>query len=272
MNMIRSLVIAVLGALAVSGVASAAYPSTFAVQGGTGVKSIDGSMHFVAAKAGENTKVSALAVQDDSLIRSSSIDGAYGVPMLGVHDVALGMFRDGSTFVLQSVGAKATTSFALIRTSDLTVRDTITLPGTFAFDALSPDGSTLYLIEHKSVNDLQHYVVRAYNLATHTLSPGRIADKTQKSWVMQGFAAARAVSGDGRWVYTLYANPGGYPFVHALDTVKGVAHCVGFAWKGDFGPLFDYSLSIHGNKLRVLRNDRSVYRVIDRTTWAVRTR
>ena len=46
---------------------------------------------------------------------------------------------------------------------------------------------------------------------------------------MQGFPAKRTASKDGRWVYTMYANPNGYPFVHALDTVNGVAHCVGFA-------------------------------------------
>jgi hypothetical protein len=34
--------------------------------------------------------------------------------------------------------------------------------------------------------DIQHYIVRAYDLNAHKLLPGRIADKTQKSWVMQG--------------------------------------------------------------------------------------
>ena len=72
--------------------------------------------------------------------------------------------------------------------------------------------------------------MRAYDLATHTLLPGRIADKTQKSWVMQGWAVSRATTADGRWDYTLYANPGGYPFIHALDTVRGVAHCIGLPW------------------------------------------
>ncbi len=103
---------------------------------------------------------------------------------------------------------------------DLGIRDQIVLKGTFAFDALSPDGSKLYLIEHKSVQDMQHYIVRAYDLNAHALVPGRIADKTQKSWVMQGWAVSRVSTTDGRWAYTLYANPGGFPFVHALDTVQ----------------------------------------------------
>jgi hypothetical protein len=128
----------------------------------------------------------------------------------------------------------------------------------------------LYVIQHTSSEDLQHYVVRAYDLPSHALRPGRIADKTQKSWVMQGWPAARAQTADGRWVYTLYVNPGGFPFVHALDTVNGVAHCVGFSFKGDQGRLSDFRLGIKGNTLLVRQRDLRVYRAIDRTTWAVR--
>jgi hypothetical protein len=270
--MIKSLATLAFLALVLATPALSAYPSTYAVQGGAGILATDGESHFVAAKLGQNTKLMQLAVRDDSTLRSSTIDGAFGIPMLGVHNVPLGMFRDGKTFVLQSVSNNPTTTFQLIDTSDLATRDTITLKGTYAFDALSPDGSKLYVIEHKSANDLQHYIVRAYDLGTHTLMPGRIADKAQKSWVMQGWPVTRTQTANGRWVYTLYANPGGYPFVHALDTVKGVAHCVGFAWRGDTGPLFDYRMEVRGNKLAVLSGGGTVYRTIDRTTWAVHKR
>ena len=270
--MIKSLATLAFLALALATPALAAYPSTYAVQGGAGILALDGESHFVAAKSGQDTKLMQLAVKDDSTLRSTTVDGAFGIPMLGVHNVPLGMFRDGKTFVLQSVANNPTTSFQLINTSDLSTRDTITLRGTYAFDALSPDGSKLYLIQHTSAQDLQHYIVRAYDLATHALMPGRIADKTQKSWVMQGWPATRTETANGRWVYTLYANPGGYPFVHALDTVRGVAHCVGFAWRGDYGPLFDYRMEVRGDKLAILSNAGTLYRVIDRTTWAVRKR
>lgn len=263
---------AVLAALAAAAPASAGYPTTFAAQGGPGITGVDGTVHFVATKQGSDTKLSALAIKDDVLLRSSLVTGAFGVPVLGVRTVPLGMFRDGSTFVLQSVGYAPTTTFKLVRTADLSLVDTISLEGTYAFDALSPDARVLYLVQHRSANDVQHYVVRAYDLETHALRPGRIADKAQKGWVMQGWPAARAETANGRWVYTLYANPGGFPFVHALDTVKGVAHCVGIAWRGDQGPLLSYSLSVRGNRLLVLRGDRSLYRAIDRTTWAVKTR
>jgi hypothetical protein len=101
---------------------------------------------------------------------------------------------------------------------------------------------------------VNHYIVRGYNLHTHTLLPRRIADKTQASWVMQGWAVTRATSANGRWIYTLYANPGGYPFVHALDTVNSVAHCVGLPWpatNGEQGAVFNYSLRLNGHMLAV---------------------
>jgi hypothetical protein len=261
-----------LAALAAAAPASAGYPTTFAAQGGSGIRDLDGTTRYVAAKQGPDTKLSALALRDDTLLRSTTLTGLFGVPTLGNHNLALGMYRDGSAFVLQSVGYATPTRFKLVRTTDLAVLDTISLDGVYSFDALSPDASTLYLTQHRDADDLQHYVVRAYDLKTHALRAGRIADKTQRGWVMQGFPAARTETADGRWVYTLFSNPSGFPFVHALDTVRGVAHCVGIAWRGEQGPLFDYRLQVRGNRLLVQRRDGTTYRAINRTTWAVKTR
>lgn len=87
---------------------------------------------------------------------------------------------------------------------------------------------------------------------------------------MRGFATARTVSPDGRWVYTLYANPGGYPFVHALDTVRGVAHCVGLPWTAvDQTAIFDAGLVLRGDKLAVRLGGGTTWRTIDRRTWRV---
>jgi hypothetical protein len=270
--MIKSILTIALGtlALAVASPAFAGYPTTYAAQGGRGVASRDVALHFVAYKQGDDTRLTALRTPSGALVRSVTLTGAFGVPMLGNHSIALGMFRDGTTFVLQSVAAGPETTFQLVGTDDLAVRDTITLRGAFAFDALSPDGGRLYLVQHRSEEDFEHYVVRAYDLRAGALLAGRVADKAQRSWLMHGFPTSRVETANGRWVYTLYSNPSGFPFVHALDTVRGVAHCVGVGWKGSQDRLFDYRLAVQGNRLLVLRNDRSVYRVIDRTTWAVR--
>jgi hypothetical protein len=103
------------------------------------------------------------------------------------------------------------------------------------------------------VRDQTHYIVRSYDLRKDRLVDGRIADKTQQGWVMSGYPMTRATGPGGRWVYTLYQNPGGYPFIHALDTMRGIAHCTGLPWTGDQKNLFNIVLTVQesGNTLAV---------------------
>jgi hypothetical protein len=259
------------GALAVVQAASAAYPTPFAVQGGTGLPGLDGSVQFTAAKSGGATRLSAVDAAAGTTTMSRVVPGAFGIPMLTQEGLAGGLFHDGSAFVLQNVGLKATSSFMIVGAKDLAPRSTITLKGTFGFDALSPDGSRLYLIQHTSVNDIQHYVVRVYDLKTHKLLPGRVADKSQQSWVMQGFAVDRVTTADGRWAYTLYSNPGGYPFVHALDTVRGVAHCIGVPWRGSENEPWNMRLALRNDSksLAVNHQTGATFVAIDTATWRI---
>jgi hypothetical protein len=256
-------------ALVLAPSALAAYPTPYAAQGNPGVLSRDGWLRYVAYEApGQRTRLETVEAGTGSRVKSATLPGAFGIPMLTYTGVSGGLSADGTILVLQSMELPPTTQFRIVRTGDLTVRDTISLKGLFGYDALSPDGRTLYLIQRSSSSDLDHYVVRAYDLGTHKLLPGRIADRTQKSWVMQGRATARTTSADGRWVYTLYANPGGYPFVHALDTVKAVAHCVGIPWPATDGSqegVYKLLLSIEGRTLKV-----GAYATIDRTTFRLK--
>ena len=95
-------------------------------------------------------------------MKSRPIDGTFGVPMLA-DSYTDAIFRDGSAFVVQNVGYGKRSEFRIIDTSDLTVRDSISLAGTYSYDALSPDGKVMYLIQHTSSDDITHYVVRAYD-------------------------------------------------------------------------------------------------------------
>ena len=122
-----------------------------------------------------------------------------------------GLTRDGKQLVVGTVGLRSPTRFAVIDTRNLRVRDRFEIPGSFAYDALSPDGRTLYLTQYVDRDNASRYVVRAYDLEHGRLLPGRIADKAQASWVMEGFATTRTASGDGRWVYTLFMRPGRLP-------------------------------------------------------------
>lgn len=262
----------VLVALAAAPTAFAAFPGPYGLQGGQGVLSTDGTVSFTAAKGVGGTLIRAISTEGGTVLRSRTFKGQYGIPTLQYGKPGEGMSRDGKTFVLENVGFADTSRFMLVSTSDLSTVESFSLNGTYAFDALSPNGAMMYLIQHQTTQDVNHYIVRGYNLRTHTLLPRRIADKTQASWVMQGWAVSRTTSPNGRWVYTLYANPGGYPFVHALDTLKSVAHCVGLPWpatNGDQNAVFNFTLGLKGNVLAVRYQGGGIYRTINRTNWKV---
>lgn len=100
------------------------------------------------------------------------------------------------------------------------------LPGSYSFDAISPDGSRIYLIHdifrHRR---LSRYEVRALDTASGRLLPEPIVDPEEPDERMQGSPVTRVASRDGRWAYTLYTGPE-ETFLHALDTVRGRAVCV----------------------------------------------
>jgi hypothetical protein len=100
------------------------------------------------------------------------------------------------------------------------------LPGAWSFDAISPDGSRIYLIhsffKHRAVS---RYEVRALDAVRGRLLPGPIVDPEEPDERMEGSPVTRVSSRDGRWAYTLYTGSE-ENFVHALDTVAGRAVCI----------------------------------------------
>jgi hypothetical protein len=260
-----------LAAFAAAPAASAAGgPPQYAMQGGTGVSTLNGNSHFVAVPGPGNAATLIESIgSDGSVWNWPSFKGSWGVPMITYRDPA-GLSRDGRTLVLQTLTSGNPTSFLVLNTRTMRVREQFTLKGNYSFDALSPDASRLYLIQRVDANNYSRYIVRAYDLKAHRLLPGRIADRTQKSWVMQGDALTRTTSLGGRWVYTLYMNNGGTPFIHALDTVKGVAHCIGIPWAStDQGGLGNVVLSLHGKRLAVHWRSGRSWLNVDTASWQI---
>jgi hypothetical protein len=71
-------------------------------------------------------------------------------------------------------------------------------------------------------------------------------------------------------VYTLYQNPGGYPFIHALDTVLGVAHCVGIpATASEQNGLYNIALRLHGDRLALDWRSGRRWQNVDLRSWRV---
>jgi hypothetical protein len=228
-------------------------------QGWDGVSSPDGKLRYVTVPGGTGTALAAIRTQGGRVERFSSIPGSWGIPSVTINGQGGGgLSSDGRTLILgdaavQSQPLRTDSAFLVVDAKTLQTRTVVGLNGDFTFDALSPDARRLYLIQHVSGNDLSRYVVRAYDLQTRRLLPRPIADRTQRGWVMAGYPLSRVTSPDGRMVYTFYQRSGGFPFIHALDTVSATAHCIGVPWHGKQDGLWKLRLSLRdsGAKLAV---------------------
>jgi len=245
-------------------------PSPGVDQGSYGVLSTNGAVRYVTLSGRQSTMVEAIRTSDGHVLRWRALAGGWGIPFVTYNGTTGGLARNGRALVLGESafggGLRSRSTFAVVDPKTFGYQ-TISLKGDFAFDALSPDASRLYLIQHVSQMNYNRYTVRDYDLNADRLLPRAIADRTQRGWVMQGSPAARATSANGRFVYTLYMNPGGYPFVHALDTARARAHCIGLPWNGNQSRLLSVKLSLSdrgrmldiGNSFRI---DTRSYRVV----------
>jgi hypothetical protein len=231
-------------------------PTPGTIEGGAGVLGTD--VRYVTVGSGHETTLEAVQLNGGKVVRWTNIAGSWGIPAVTFDGVTGGLASNRSRIVLGGTGVgtctparcsmlRRTSRFAIFNPKTLSRQMILALKGDFSFDALSPNGRMLYLIEHRSSTNLTNYLVRAYDLTLERLRPNAIADRTQRGWVMHGTPVSRATTANGRFVYTLYQNQGGYPFVHALDTVRGVAHCVGLPWTGDQSVISTMKLSLHDN-------------------------
>ncbi len=205
------------------------------------------------------------------------LPGIYSVPAVAYDLSGGGLSADGRTLVLSGFTREyppRTARFALLDT-DLYLRHPrrpgqhrprhgisyVNLDGHYAFDAISPDGSTIYLIHYLSettgLPDLPHYEVRAYAVKSGRLLPEPIVDPEEAEERMEGLPLSRAMSPDGRWAYTLYDGNGKELFIHALDTIAGRAVCVDLPQLSDLPRRFYYLLKLQmrqgGNQIVLLR-------------------
>lgn len=218
-------------ALVASGAADGGGPAPGIVTGWDGALDRAGAVRYVALPAGKTTALAAVRTSDGRVLRYVTVRGTFGVPQVAFDGTTEGLSHDGKTLVLAGYPDVAT-SFAVLRTTPLRLRKTVTLPGRWSFDALSPDGRTLYAIEYLGTGPSPAYNVRAVSLATGKPVGAPIVDKREPDEKMNGSPVARATRKDGSWAYTLYAKPDGTAFVHALDLTGRSALCVDLPWRG----------------------------------------
>jgi hypothetical protein len=225
-----ALVTALTVALAVSATAAADGLPVLGVDvGSQGVTAAGGPDRYVTINDGETTVVERIARNGGRILGWQRIAGTFTIPAVAYDSSASGLSADGSTLVLiqpRQAFPRASTTFALFDARSLRLERTFTLRGDFSFDAVSPQGRKMFLINYTSPADPTRYTVRAYDLEAGALLPKPIVDPAEPSDKMRGAPITRMLSVDGRWAYTLYDGAGGEPFVHALDTATSRAHCI----------------------------------------------
>jgi hypothetical protein len=219
-------VLGVLCAAIASGSAAGDGGPVYVEQGLDGVAR--GNVRYVAFATGDGTVLELIQKRGGRVLNYTILPGNYGVPMVAYDGTTDGLSRDGRTLILGDIAGgpelKKRSSFAVVDVRRFRLRQTIDLRGDFAFDAMSPNGRMLYLIQHVSIPE-SRYRVRVYDRFAGLLLPKTVTDPKRWQSVMQGVPLARATTMNGRWAFTVYGG-NKHPFVHALDTVKARAVCI----------------------------------------------
>jgi hypothetical protein len=235
----RRLRVVAVGALALLASLCAALPAS---AGGVAVKGVlgyggdpfegvadpDSGVRYTALDVPSGTLVQRISMADGSIHRTTFLRDRAVIPAVAYDGTPGGLSADGETLVLTKPAFRfpeRKSSFTVVDTDRFRGIDTVTLDGTWTYDALSPDGRWFYLIEYTSPRDVSEYEVRRYDLNRGRLDPEPIVDPDESSEEMYGSPMTRATSPDGRWAYTLY-NGAHHPFIHALDTERGQAVCI----------------------------------------------
>lgn len=176
-----------------------------------------------------------------------TLPGRYMVPAVAYDGRAGGLSADGRTLVLTRLARiypPRTAGLAIVNTQvnrrNLGIGESgvpsqrvihrVSLPGSFNFQAISADGSTVYLTEHTERFVGGAFRLRALDSASGKLRREAIVDRARPHERAKGVPISIATSRDERWAYALYSlykpRKGAGPraqgvFLHALDTERG---------------------------------------------------
>jgi hypothetical protein len=232
-----------------------------------------GNMRYVTVPTPSWTTVESIQRQGGKVVGMLNIKGAWGIPLVANDGTTGGLLSDGHTLLLADANAgpylRSQSLFTFVDVKKMQQLQTFALRGDFSFDALSPNGHYLYLIEHTTATDLTQYRVRAYDLKKQRLLRKIVADRRSWDTTMSGTAITR-LSSDG-WAYTLYGGSSSVPFIHALDTRHVSAVCINMPWRYQPDNIWNYRLRTDGEGNLVVRGphgralvtvDRESFRVL----------
>jgi hypothetical protein len=269
--------------LAIAMLVAAAWVSTGSADGGgispgvsfdgNGIPSRRGDVRYVTVFAGRGSVVEAVRIRGGVVLRSRFLRGMFGIPFVAYDGSVGGLSHNGRRLVLASVPPNFNhpiTRFVVLDPRTFRIKTRLRLRGNFAFDAISPGGSLMYLIQHLGPPTSGRYAVRAMNLNTRRLYSGSIVDRREPDEKMTGIPVTRVESRDGTWAYTLYSRTNKSPFVHALDTGHRRAFCIDLPWRSSVRWLGSVRMRMSGGGGQlILFTGRKVRATVDTKSFEV---
>lgn len=187
-------------------------------------------------------------------LRTLPLARKFQLPPATVSGVPGGLSKNGRWLVLQALDQNGTvpdaTHLLVVDTSFSTTAMSIDLTGDFQFDAVTNDGTKVYLIEYVSGSE---YRVRDFDVRALRLDPNVVVDKSDSSEPMQGIRLSGVASPDGQWLYSVYAREKTGAFIHALNLDNAIAFCIdlpGSGYAANYSDLqWSLGLSADGKQL-----------------------
>lgn len=211
-----------------------------------GTPSPDWSHLYALTHDKQRTAVEAVDPHTGKVASKVSFDGWFDLPNEDFTGRTGGLSPNGQWLVLQRSDQPNQTNFVLVATGFNQAPRRIDLPGDFSFDAISNDGTRLYLIESLAKTQPGHYRVRRYDVPSGSLNPTIIVDKREiQSASMTGTRISGLAAPDGDWQYSLYINEKTGPFIHALSLDQTFAWCIDLPAGGTRYEQMMWSLAIN---------------------------
>src|SRR5207302_4507090 len=127
------------------------------------------------------TSVQVVEPNGGRVIGFTCIKGLWGIPLVAYGGSTAGLLPDGRTLLLADgnyrTALRKHSSFTFVDIKRMRRVRTVRIAGDYFFDALSPNGRYLYLVEHLSAQDFSKYRVRAYDLQKNRLLSKIVSDR-----------------------------------------------------------------------------------------------
>ncbi len=174
-----------------------------------------------------NTAVRVIDARTGKTTRTTQLTGRW-TSVAGYGIGPSGLSPNGRWLVLADPRPDRT-AFQVIDTNGSTQPKRLEIPGRYAFDAVSDDGTSLFLVERMEGT---RYRVRVADVASGALVPGSVVDIKQiattadENGVMNGSYTTAAAGPSGEWYFSVYKHPTQGPYIHALNTHARYAECI----------------------------------------------